>query len=329
MDYIAVLTSFAFPVGGTPIPSGAATGLVLLFVGLVALVIGMGGLFFATDVIGRRLAAATSARPTGTAHIGLRPVEHREHRWLHRLLMPTGERRSRTRDKMVRAGYRSPHAPMIFYTVRFVLTLLVPFILSLTLPILLRNLSYNTIVLMTAMSATVGFLLPSAWIDRRIEQRQEQIRNGFPDALDMLLVCVEAGLGLDAALQRMSLEIGKAHPIIEEEFAAAGAEVRAGKGRTQSLRDLAHRVAVDEVSSFVTILSHAERFGSSVADSLRVYAAEMRAKRLVRAEEKANQLPVKLSLAVGFCTVPAMIIIIMAPAIVTVTRGLGLLIRNI
>lgn len=328
MDYIAVLTSLAGSTDGGPIPSGAAAGLVLLFVGIVALVIGMSGLLFATDVIGRRLAAATNARTGGTAQIGRRPIGHSDYRWLHRLLMPEGERRSRVRDKMIRAGYRSPRAPIIFYAVRIVLTLLVPVIVSLTLPVLLRNLSYNTILMLTAMSAAIGFLLPSAWVDRRVEQRQEQIRNGFPDALDMLLVCVEAGLGLDAALQRMSLEIGNAHPLIEEEFAAASSEVRAGKSRTQSLRDLARRVAVDEVGAFVTILSHAERFGSSVADALRIYASEMRAKRLVRAEEKANQLPVKLSLAVGFCTVPAMIIIIMAPAIVTVTRGLGLLIRS-
>jgi tight adherence protein C len=328
MDYFAVLTSFALPADGVPIASGAATGLVLLFVGIVALVIGTGGLFFATDVIGRRLAAAANARMAATAQIGLRQTAAAGRGWLHQLLAPAGERRSRIRDKMIRAGYRSPRAPIIFNAVRAVLTLLVPLIVSLTLPILLRNLNYNTILLLTAMSAAIGFILPSAWIDRRVEQRQEQIRNGFPDALDMLLVCVEAGLGLDAALQRMTLEIGNAHPIIEEEFAAAGAEVRAGRSRMQSLRDLARRVAIDEVSTFVTILSHAERFGSSVADALRIYASEMRAKRLVRAEEKANQLPIKLSLAVGFCTVPAMIIIIMAPAIVTVTRGLGLLIRS-
>jgi tight adherence protein C len=326
MDQLPALTGLATQFGGGKISSELATALVLLFVGLVALVIGAGGLIFATDVIGRRLAAA-SGGPRGEAPaLGLRQARS-ERRWFESLFTPTGERRSQTREKMIRAGFRGPAAVPIFYAARVGLTLAVPLLVSLTLPTLLRNLNFSTILLLTLMSAIVGFILPSAFVDRRIEQRQEAIRNGFPDALDMLLVCVEAGLGLDAALQRMSLEIGNAHPIIAEEFAFAAAEVRAGRSRIDSLRDLARRIAVDEVSAFVTVLSHSERFGSSVAETLRVYAAEMRQKRLVRAEEKANQLPIKLSLAVGFCTVPAMIILIMAPAIVTTVRGLGLLIR--
>jgi tight adherence protein C len=327
MEFLAVLTSYATQITGDQMSSGIATALVLLFIGIVTLVIGATGLFFATDVIGRRLAAA-SARTAGAPEVGLRQAKD-ERPWLERLFTPTGERRSAAQQKMLRAGFRGAAAVPLFYTARIVLTLLVPLVVSLTLPTLLKNLNFSTILLMTLMSAVVGFILPSAFVDRRIEKRQEAIRNGFPDALDMLLVCVEAGLGLDAALQRMTIEIDNAHPIIAEEFTFAAAEVRAGRDRIGSLRDLARRIGVDEVSAFVTVLSHAERFGSSVADTLRVYAAEMRAKRLVRAEEKANQLPIKLSLAVSFCTVPAMIILIMAPAIVTVVRGLGLLIRSL
>lgn len=323
MEHLANLTTH---IVGDAVPAGAGLALLLLFVGLLALVIGGGGLFFATDVIGRRLAAA-SARSAEIPIIGLRSPDERL-TWIGRLVTPGGQRLSRTRDKLMRAGYRGPAAVPTFYGARFVSTLLVPAIVSVILPTLLHNLNFNTVLLLTMGAAMVGFVLPSAWVDRRIEARQEAVRNGFPDALDMLLVCVEAGLGLDAALQRMGQEIGHAHPVIAEEFAVAGAEVRAGKRRIEALRDLAHRVNVDEVSTFVTVLSHSERFGSSIADTLRVYAAEMRAKRLIRAEEKANQLPIKLSLAVGFCTVPAMIILIMAPAIVTITRGLGMLTRH-
>lgn len=327
MEHLKALEAFATQIGGGAISSGTATALALLFVGIIALVIGAGGLFFATDVIGRRLTAA-GARATGVETIGLRQANE-VRPWFERIVMPTGERQSRTREKLIRAGYRGWGAVPMFYTARVMLTLLVPVVVSLTLPLLLGSLSLNVILLVTVISAVVGFILPSAYVDRRVEQRQEAIRNGFPDALDMLLVCVEAGLGLDAALQRMSGEIHNAHPVIAEEFTVAGTEVRAGRSRIESLRDLARRVGVDEVSAFVTVLLHSERFGSSIADTLRVYAAEMRQKRLVRAEEKANQLPIKLSLAVGFCTVPAMIILLMAPAIVVTVRGLGLLVRSL
>jgi tight adherence protein C len=325
MDFLATLTSTMTQVG-SGLSSGVTTALLLLFVGIITLVIGAGGLFFATDVIGRRLAAG--GRPNAGPAIGLRQATDNRH-WFERLFTPSGERRSATQEKMLRAGFRSSAAVPMYYTARVLLTLVAPLVVSLTLPLLLRNLNFRTVLLLMLVSAVIGFILPSAIVDRRIEQRQEAIRRGFPDALDMLLVCVEAGLGLDAALQRMTVEVGAAHPIIAEEFTFAAAEVRAGRDRIGSLRDLARRVGVDEVSAFVTVLSHAERFGSSIADTLRVYAAEMRAKRLVRAEEKANQLPIKLSLAVSFCTVPAMIILIMAPAIVTVVRGLGLLIRSL
>lgn len=325
MDIVSGLLSYATQETG-PMSSGVASALVLLFVGIIALVIGAGSLFFAQDIIGRRLSAAGRRQdlPSGT----LRQSDD-ERPWFQRLFTPSGARRSAAREKMMRAGYRSSAAVPLFYTARAILTLAMPLAVSITLPILLKNLNLNVILLLTLMSSVLGFILPSAYIDRKIEQRQNNIRNGFPDALDMLLVCVEAGLGIDAALQRMTLEIGPAHPEIAEEFTFVAAEVRAGRSRIDALRDMARRISVDEVSSFVTVLAHAERFGSSVAETLRVYAAEMRSKRLVRAEEKANQLPIKLSLAVSFCTVPAMIILIMAPAIVTTVRGLGLLMQNL
>jgi tight adherence protein C len=325
MEFVSKIASYVLQLIG-PISSDVAGALILLFFGIVTLVLGIGGMFFAHDVIGRRLAFATRAdfRPAATLR---QSIDERS--WLERLFTPNGARRSAMRDKMLRAGYRSPAAVPFFYTLRAILTLAVPLLVSLTLPVLLANLNMQMVLLLTLMSAMLGFILPTAYLDRRVEHRQNEIRNGFPDALDMLLVCVEAGLGLDAALQRMTFEIGHAHPAIAEEFIFAAAEVRAGRSRIDALRDMARRTAVDEVSAFVTVLAHAERFGSSVADTLRVYAAEMRAKRLVRAEEKANQLPIKLSLAVGFCTVPAMIILVMAPAIVTTVRGLSLLIRNI
>jgi tight adherence protein C len=326
MELVGKVTSYALQLIG-PVSSDIAGALALLFLGIVTLVFGIGGLFFAHDVIGRRLAFATTHADMRPAAALRQPVDERG--WFERLFTPNDVRRSATREKMLRAGYRSQAAVALFYTIRAILTLAVPVMVSLTLPLLLTNLSMQMVLLLTLMSAVLGFILPSAYIDRRIEHRQDDIRNGFPDALDMLLVCVEAGLGLDAAMQRTTFEIGHAHPVIAEEFTFTMAEIRAGRSRIDALRDMARRIGVDEVSAFVTVIAHAERFGSSVADTLRIYAAEMRAKRMVRAEEKANQLPIKLSLVVGFCTVPAMIILVMAPAIVTTVRGLGLIIGKV
>ncbi|HEX6978900.1 MAG TPA: type II secretion system F family protein [Alphaproteobacteria bacterium] len=324
MEHLSAFGDAFVEAGSALLTSGAIGSLALLFVGLFISVIGLGGLFFAGDAVLRRLAVPSS----NTAPIALaraREMADPLPDWLKRLALPPPEKRTPVREKLIRAGYRSPAAVGTFYAARVILTLLPPAVVAFLLPTVLANVDFKLAVAATLLAAVMGFVLPSAWVDRRIEARQNAIRLGFPDALDMLLVCVEAGLGLDAAMQRMALEIGNAHPIIAEEFMIVGAELRAGKARGEVLRDLARRVGVDEVSAFVTIMAHAERFGSSIADALRVTAAEMRDKRLVRAEEKANALPIKLSIAVGFCTVPAMIILVMAPAIVTVVRGLGMI----
>jgi tight adherence protein C len=168
----------------------------------------------------------------------------------------------------------------------------------------------------------VGFYGPTLWLRHRIRMRERAVQEGFPDALDMLLVSVEAGLGLDAAIARVASEIRAAHPIIADEFGVVGLEVRAGKSRHAVLRDMAERIGVDEVSSLVTVLNQSNRFGTNVADALRVYASEMRNSRMMRAEERANKLPVKLSIAVVLCMLPAMFAVILGPIVIKVVRVL-------
>ena len=179
MDSLATLTSMMTQVGGG-MSSGVTTALLLLFVGIITLVIGAGGLFFATDVIGRRLAAG--GRQNAGPAIGLRQAAD-SRRWFERLFTPSGERRSATQEKMLRAGFRSSAAVPMYYTARVLLTLVAPLVVSLTLPLLLRNLNFRTVLLLMLVSAVIGFILPSAIVDRRIEQRQEAIRRGFPDSL--------------------------------------------------------------------------------------------------------------------------------------------------
>ena len=138
----------------------------------------------------------------------------------------------------------------------------------------------------------------------------------------MLLVCVEAGLGLDAALNRVAAEIAKAHPVLGEELNYTTAELRAGKTRQDALRSLAKRVGVDDIKAFVTVLIQSDKFGTSVADALRVYAQDMRAKRMIRAEEKANKLDVKLTVVVVVLTMPAMMTFLLAPAAIQIIEVL-------
>ena len=174
------------------------------------------------------------------------------------------------------------------------------------------------------MAGLIGYLAPVYWITKRTQQRQQEITNGFPDALDLMLVCVEAGQSLDQAILRVSSDSEAAHPSLAEEFAIVGAEMRAGKERNAVLRGsrARDRAGVSDVSSFVTVLVQSAAFGTSIAQALRVYAAEMRDKRLMRAEEKANLLPTKLTLGTMAFTVPPLLLILIGPSIIEILRAL-------
>ena len=161
-------------------------------------------------------------------------------------------------------------------------------------------------------------MAPKYWVTKRQQKRQEEITNGFPDALDMMLVCVEAGQSMDQSIIRVSSEIKAGFPALAEEFAAVAHEMKAGKDRVHVLKDMAERAGVTDVSSFVTVLVQSTTFGTSIADALRVYAAEMRDKRVMRAEEKANVLPTKLTLGTMMFTVPPLMIILIGPSVYNV-----------
>jgi tight adherence protein C len=227
-------------------------------------------------------------------------------------------KRSEMRLRLVQAGYRNKSAVTTFFLMRYLLVL-IPLIGAIALyPFLASNLSPQALGLTTAALMAAGFFLPSLWVWQRTRARQHAVSVAFPDTLDMMLVCIEAGLGLDAALNRVSKEIGKAHPVLGEELVYTTVEMRAGKGRQDVLRDLAKRVGVDDVRAFVTVIIQADRYGTSVADAMRVYAQDMRAKRMMRAEEKANKLDVKLTVAVFALTMPGVMMFTIIPAIIQV-----------
>jgi tight adherence protein C len=240
---------------------------------------------------------------------------------LQKHIVPSSEAlNSKIRRRLVQAGYMNPSAVRTYFTFRFILGLGLPIVFGLSAPLFSHALNLSQILIIGAALAAVGLLLPSIVVALRVRRRQRDIREGFPDALDMLLVSVEAGLGLDAALNRVSDEIGRVHPVLSEQLHLTSLELRAGKSREDSLRNLADRVGIDEVRSLTTLLVQSERLGSSVAQTLRVHADEMRNKRVMRAEEKAHSLPVKLAIPLVLCILPSLLIILLSPGIIRMAR---------
>jgi tight adherence protein C len=162
----------------------------------------------------------------------------------------------------------------------------------------------------------VGYVLPGAWLGRMAKKRQHLIQLGLPDALDLLVVSVEAGLGLDQAIQRVGDELAFAHPELADELSLINLELRAGKARSEALRNLGERTGVDDVVSLVTMLIQTDKFGTSVATSLRVHSETLRTKRRQRAEEAAAKTGVKMVFPLVFCIFPAIWVVTIGPAVI-------------
>jgi len=233
------------------------------------------------------------------------------------------EEMSETRTLLRSAGYRGASAVRQFYFARAGLALGL-LALGMTMTFLVPkepDLVFSAIL--SGIMALAGYFLPTYWVRRRIETRKQDITNAFPDAMDMMLVCIEGGQSLDQAMARVGEEMQASSGPLAEEFALVSHEFRAGKDRILVLRDFSARCAVSDISSFVTVLIQSTTFGTSIAQALRVYAAEMRDKRLMRAEEKANMLPTKLTLGTMMFTVPPLILILVGPSFIMIIRSLG------
>ncbi len=221
------------------------------------------------------------------------------------------------------AGYRSPGAVRKFYLARAGLSLGLALFAAVFFFLVPDEPDIIFGGIMTLGLALAGYFLPSYLVKRKIETRKVEITNAFPDAMDMILVCIEGGQSLDQAMARVGEEMRKSSGPLAEEFSLVSHEFRAGKDRVQVLRDFAERCGVNDISAFVTVLIQATAFGTSIAQALRVYASEMRDKRLTRAEEKANVLPTKLTLGTMMFTVPPLILILVGPSFIMILRALG------
>ena len=225
------------------------------------------------------------------------------------------EELSASRMQLMRAGYKSKSAVQTFHFLQFALGIGGLFT---GLGIMLATGGGNSTqgaIITVLLPGAVGYMGPKYWVSKRVQKREDEITSGFPDALDLMLVCVEAGQSLDQAIIRVAKEMRAAYPALAEEFEIVAYEMKAGKDKTQVLRDFGDRVGVQDVNSFVTVLIQSASFGTSVAEALRVYASEMRDKRVMRAEEKANKLPTKLTLCTMMFCVPPLLVILIGPSV--------------
>jgi tight adherence protein C len=283
--------------------------LAFLFASLLVAAIAMSLLSDNAATIERRLGEVTSSSgvpiPVGRLEYGHDMLEALKK--LGTAVKQSPSEMGKLQKKMVVAGYRRNDAVAIFFGLRLGCALLA-FAIAAS-PIVVRP---NLIVALAACG--LGYLLPSMALGRIGKKRQHRIRLGLPDALDLLVVSVEAGLGLDQAIQRVGDELAFAHPDLSSELRLINLELRAGKGRVEALRNLAERTGVDDVASLVAMLVQTDKFGTSVAQSLRVHSETVRTKRRQRAEEAAAKTGVKMVFPLVFCIFPAIWVVTIGPA---------------
>jgi tight adherence protein C len=227
---------------------------------------------------------------------------------------------SAVRQRLIRAGYPNASAVPFYLAARILAPALLGGTAILAFPLLGWSAIMTTLV--TVYFAAMGYVLPTLIVGQRIKRRQKEMQRALPDALDMLVVSVEAGLGLNQALVRVSEEIDRISPVLSEQLALVNLEIRAGTAREEALRNFADRTGLADIASLVGMLIQTDRFGTSVAQALRVHAETMRTKRRQRAEEAAAKTTIKLIFPLVFCIFPAMFVVILGPALIQIFEAL-------
>jgi tight adherence protein C len=275
----------------------------------------MSSLLMRHSVARRRLEQMTGGPSGAPAAVPVilaeQPTERAER--LSRLVPKSTDTKSRLQKRLARAGYQGAW-PAILYSA---CELGLPIVFG-AIPLYLMPWPKGPVL--AAFVALIAYMLPGFFLAWKIEQRQTIIRNALPDALDLMIVCVEAGLSLDQAIQKTSEEIDLAHPVLAMELRTVMTEIRAGKPRLEAIKNFAQRTKVDDVQSLVALLVQTDRFGTSVAQALRIFADTARTKRRQRAEEKAQKLGVKLVFPLVFCLFPALYVVTLGPAVIQFVR---------
>lgn len=231
-----------------------------------------------------------------------------------------GWEKSKLRIKFMNAGYREGSVVTLYFIAKSALAALFAGMFFIYMGLTAQPMSTNNYLLVMLTVAALGYYLPNILLARRIESRQLEIFETFPDATDLMLICVEAGLGLDAALLKVGEEMRLKSAVLADELHLVNLELRAGNTREIALKNLALRTGVEQVDSLVAMLVQAERFGTSIGDSLRIYADELRTKRRLRAEEAAAKIPLKLLFPLIFFIFPSLLLVLLGPAFIQIYR---------
>jgi tight adherence protein C len=265
-----------------------------------------------------------TGRPEDTKTKRLRSGKHNHRLDKYASFLEPQDAKALSKMKLIlmQAGYRQKDAVRYFHFAQFALGIggLVLGVIYFLLFVAGGGSTTTQTILYILGPGLLGYMFPKYWITKRQQQRQEEISDGFPDSLDMMLVCVEAGQSMDQAIVRVAKEIHASFPALAEEYEIVAHQVKAGRDKAAVLREMAERCGIQDISSFVTVLIQSQTYGTPIAEALRVYASEMRDKRVMRAEEKANKLPTKMTLATMMFTVPALLIILVGPSVLGVLK---------
>jgi tight adherence protein C len=271
----------------------------------------------------RRLAGqtVTAAGPAATV-LKSDTVRNRFLAWVQSATLSDSGDRTKLRRELSLAGFDHPAAPAAYVAIRLGLAIGAPVALIVVGSLTGRPLMGLGAIVFPLLLCGFGLLAPRYVIDNLATGRRTQIEQEFPDALDLMVVCVEAGLGLESAVVRVSEEVKESHPRIASEFGRLADEMGAGRGRADALRAMAERVNVDTIKSFVALLIQTEALGVSIAQSLRTYSVEMREHRFLKAEEKAMRIPVLMTVPLVACFMPVIIVALLLPSAIDVMRTL-------
>jgi tight adherence protein C len=226
------------------------------------------------------------------------------------------------RIKFVRAGIRRENAPAIFYGIKYILVVLLPAIFLMSRIVFLKITSTPLTVTIFVSVALLGYYLPDIWLRQKTDKRKERLLKALPDALDLLVIGVEAGMGMDEGINRVAKEIRLTCQDLSDEFRLLNLELRAGKNKHEALRNLALRTDIEELKNLVVLLIQADKFGTSVATTLRIYSDTFRTQRMQKAEEMAAKIPVKLVFPLILFIFPSLFVSILGPAVIRIFRNI-------
>jgi tight adherence protein C len=242
-------------------------------------------------------------------------------KWVQSTTLQDPEARTKLRRDLALAGWDSPSAPAFYVLGRFLMAVGLPAIFVVSQMLAAKPMKGLMFLVVAVGMAVVGLILPRGILDNRTAARKTEIENEFPDTLDLMVVCVESGLGLEGAFVRVGSETAESHPRISKEFALVSFELQAGRTRAEALRHMAERTQVDMIASFVALLIQTDALGGSIAATLRTYSAEMRQHRMLKAEEKAMRLPVLLTIPLVLFILPVIMMAVMLPPVIDGVRS--------